>query len=190
MTMMKRTVHILRRFTRETRGAVVVEAVLILPLLLWAYTVTFVFFDAYHAQTRNLRATYTIADLVSRQTRMLHASDIDGMNKVFDMLNNTSVTGETTAIRITDVQWDQKSKTYKVVWSDGTNGKPPQTDASIKLISDKLPVLADGDTELVVETWLTYTPAFQPIFGAGLTARTLYQMVTTRPRLSPQVKFS
>lgn len=190
MSMITHTIRNLRRFSRDTRGSVVVEAVLILPLLLWAYTATFVFFDAYHTETRNLRATYTIADLVSRQTRMLHASDIDGMNKVFDMLNNTAVTGQTTAIRITDVQWDQKSKSYKVIWSDGTNGMPPQTDASINLMADKLPDLSDGDTELVVETWLTYKPAFDPIFGAGLTARTLYQMVTTRPRLSPQVKFS
>jgi len=190
MTVMERTLRILGRFTRDSRGSVVVEAVLILPLLLWAYTATFVFFDAYHTETRNLRATYTIADLVSRQTRMLHASDIDGMNKVFDMLNATAVTGQKTAIRITDVQWDQKSKSYKVVWSYGTKGKLPQTDASIKLMADKLPVLSNGDTELVVESWLTYTPAFEPVFGAGVTARTLYQMVTTRPRLSPQVKFS
>jgi Flp pilus assembly protein TadG len=174
------------RFLRDDRGTVLVEAVLVLPFLMWGYVATFVFFDAFLAQTINLKSAYTIADLVSRQTKELKPADIEGMKQVYDFLNKTAATGQTGWIRISDVYWDDTDKVYKVSWSYATDGHSIQTDSTINNYADKLPSLAVGDTEIVVETWLSFTPAF----NVGIAARTFSQFVVTRPRMAPDVKFS
>ncbi|MFC2968376.1 TadE/TadG family type IV pilus assembly protein [Acidimangrovimonas pyrenivorans] len=174
------------RFLRDERGTVLVEAVLVLPFLMWGYVATFVYFDAFLTQTINLKSAYTIADLISRQVNVLKPADIEGMKKVYDFLNKTKTTGESGWIRVSDIYWDDTNKVYKVSWSYATDGQPILTNQTINNYASRLPKLAIGDTEIVVETSLTYTPAF----NVGISPRTFSQFVVTRPRMAPDVKFS
>ena len=182
---MDRLLRPFTRFLRDERGTILVEAVIVLPFLMWGYVATFVYFNAFLSQTINLKSAYTIADLVSRQQKVLTPTDINGMKKVYDFLNHTAETGQTGSIRVTDVYWDDNEMAYKVNWSYATDGGSIQTDDTINNYAGDLPKLAVGDTEIVVETWLTFTPSF----NVGITSRTFHQLVVSRPR-GPDVIFA
>ncbi len=57
----------IRQFVECDDASITVEAVMILPLLLWGYFGMFVLFDGYRAASSNIRANYTIADMLSRE---------------------------------------------------------------------------------------------------------------------------
>ena len=64
MNLLKR----LRLFTDDNRGSIPTEGVLAFTMLIWWYLASFQFFDAFRQKNINLKAAYTIADLISRQT--------------------------------------------------------------------------------------------------------------------------
>lgn len=66
---MRRLLHKLcfYRFCREERGSVTVEAVITLPLLIWAIGATYEFFEVHRYQSARDKASYTIADMLSRE---------------------------------------------------------------------------------------------------------------------------
>jgi Flp pilus assembly protein TadG len=180
--MIKRTLARIRQFARDGRGSVSVEAVLVLPFLLSGYVATFVFFDAFRVQNTNLKSSYTLADMISRQTQLVTPEYIEGMNLIYDYLNNT---GETSWVRVTNVRWDTTDKEFKVIWSYGTRNHGKLNDKTVNYFADQLPAMAPWDSEIIVETFLDYTPSF----NVGITPRTFTQFIVTRPRLGPQVKF-
>ena len=71
----------LRRFRSETRGAAVLEAVIITPVLIWVYVGSFVFFDAFRTYSNSVRATYAVADVISREQNNLTPFDLDGVRQ-------------------------------------------------------------------------------------------------------------
>ena len=173
----------LSRFAADQRGSVTVEAVLILPLLLWAYVAMFVYFDAFKVQNTNLRAAYTIADMISRQQNNIDANYVNGLHTVFDYLVDIDTT---TSVRTSSIYWDGVNNVYRVRWSYGTGSMPLLTDANINSYASRLPNITTADTLLIVETWLNYSPAFD----VGLQPRTFKEFIATRPRFVPQVGFS
>ena len=173
----------LLRFTRGTKGSVTVEAVLVLPLLLWAYMATFVFFDAFHTRKVNLTSAYTVADMLSRQQNTINIAYLNGLNTVYDYLSDTS---RPTGIRYTEVYWDGVNNVYKVYWSYATDLRPVLTDATIGTFASKLPSIPVGDYLLIVETSLSYVPAFD----VGLVSHDFTEFVATRPRFVAKVEFS
>jgi Flp pilus assembly protein TadG len=69
-------IEAIRNFIRDTRAAVAFETVLLTPILVWAYIGSFVFFDAYRVYNTSVKATYMVADMLSRQTNMVYGHDI------------------------------------------------------------------------------------------------------------------
>ncbi len=173
----------LKRFARETSGSVVVESVLILPLLVWAYVATFVYFDAFRTQNVNLKAAYTLADMLSRRTDMVDAAYVDGLNRVYDYLSHAR---GTTALRVTSICHDTKKAGYVVGWSYATKGAAPMTDAALGGFSAQLPQMPTDESVIVVESTLDY----QPLFNVGIGRTTFSQFIATRPRFAPQVLFA
>jgi hypothetical protein len=84
---MTRLPAMLRRFLRCEEGSYTVELVVIFPLLAWAYTSMFVFWDAYKTQNINLKATYTIADMISREEREICDNYIEGAHNIYAYLS-------------------------------------------------------------------------------------------------------
>ncbi len=181
--MIKRIIKAIKSFKRDTRGSYSVEAMLVLPALIWANVGTYTFFDAFNAVDTNLKAAYTMSDMISRQKETVTPAYINGMNSLFDYLNRTS---GNTWIRVTVITYDTPSKSYKVTWSYATHNEPLQTDTTINKAASKLPTIVAGDSLIVVETHLYYTPPFD----MGLAAQSMDQFVVTRPRLGPQVVYS
>ena len=60
--------NLMARLRRREDGAMIVELVIMLPLLLWCFAGSWVFFDAYRTKAVNAHAAYTIGDTLSRET--------------------------------------------------------------------------------------------------------------------------
>ncbi|MEM6322879.1 MAG: pilus assembly protein [Pseudomonadota bacterium] len=173
----------LRRFRRSERGSLSVEFVLVVPIMLFAYGGLFTFFDAFRVVNLNTRASYTIADMLSREDQTLPTDYIDGMNDVLSVLTRSQYE---TVLRITVVQYFADDDEVRVVWSqvDGGSGEfiQPITQATFDLIEDEVPVMADSDVNIVVETWSGFVPMLN---WTGLEPQYFESVVVTRPRFGP-----
>ncbi|OIQ67996.1 hypothetical protein GALL_504180 [mine drainage metagenome] len=185
---MKHLLRRFRRFFREQHGTATVETVLVLPLLIWTHLATYEYFDAFGTITRNMRATYTLADMISRQTGTVTPTYVQGMETLYAFLNHNPPNAW---VRVTAVSWDPNAGSngqYFVMWSQATDTADTKLDdISIQGYTSKLPTITSADTLIMVETRMTYVPTFTI---AGLPTQTFAQTVVTQPRLSAQVAFN
>ncbi|NCO21598.1 MAG: hypothetical protein GW905_06255 [Rhodobacterales bacterium] len=176
--------HRLRSFARDTGGSSTIETVLILPLLLWAMLATYTYVDGYRMQSLNLRATYTISDLLTRQWNPVDTAFMAGLGKYHAFLTNNA---QTTILRVTVVYYDEPTDAHRLVWSYTTDASRPQiTQATLAPFAPVIPVLANADSAVIVETWMAY----QPPFSIGLPASTFANRVIASPRFVPQLSWS
>lgn len=179
--MLKQIKSAFSRFRRDDQGSLTVEAVLILPILGWWYVGSLVFFDAYAAKGVNLKASYTISDLLSRNTTgVVTQGDIKGLSDLFSYL--TAGHGYDPQIRVTIVRCAKNcplnNRTLTQEWSVGTNGLKNLTDADMNGYRDVIPFIPVTDPVIMVETFMSYTPAFD----VGLSDASYQNAIITRPR--------
>ena len=168
-------------FLEDTRASISLEAVLVFPVLVWAYVGSFVFFDAFRAQNTNMKAAYTVADMLSRETDAIDMEYLDGLNRMYDFLVHTP--RNPTWIRVTVVTWDADEDEYVVKWSHATKGHDTWTTATLTTITDTIPMLSDGETGILVEATTTYIPAF----NVGFAEMDFKNVNFTSPRFAPQL---
>lgn len=171
-----------KRFSSETNGSVSVEFVLTAPILIWAFLACYVFFDGYRQSAVNLKAAYTISDLISRETGIINDDYIDSMHELLKVLTRS---GSDSKLRVTIIRWDEDDDRYYVDWSEDRGFNMEVTDAHVVTIADKLPVMPDNERVILVETANTFSPAFK----VGIDETELENFVFTRPRFAPQVVF-
>jgi len=176
----------LKSFREDATGTLSVEAALILPLLCWFYVASFVWFDAFKTQNVNLKASYTLADMLSRETETVTDTYLTGLNGVYDYLTNTR---HPTYIRVTTVKCmsdcTNAARHLHVDWSYATEGRPPIDHAGIQTYKDKIPFMPQGDTVILLETFMAY----EPLFNAGIPASSFENYIVTRPRFSSKVDY-
>ena len=170
----------LRRFGRDTRGSVTVEFVMMMPLLFWAYGASYVFFDAYRQDTINLKAAYTIGDLISRETMAINDDYIDSMFELTRLLIRTNAP---MSLRVSVVRWDEDDSEYLLDWSSARGTAAPLTNADLEDLAERLPTMPDQERVILVETWNTWNPPFT----VGMELISIDNFVFTRPRFAPQV---
>lgn len=172
----------LRRFTRDRRGSVTVEAVIALPFLFWALLAMLVFFDAYRQSSLNVKAAFTIGDMISREVDPITPAYLDGALFLFDELARTATPPR---MRVTVVYYNQAQDRFYRDWSQQRGGVPVLTDADLVAMRARLPLVPNNERLILVETWADYNPPF----NVGIKRQDLYNFVFTRPRFAPQVKF-
>ena len=168
-------------------GSIPIEGVMAFTFLAWWYIASFQFFDAYRQKNINLKAAYTVADLLSRETgpiatdptsAAVNQAYINGMNTVFDYLTNSN---RATWIRVSSVYWDVDANKYRVDWSAASgSGHEVLTTTKLQPKANQIPVLPTGDTVILVETFMAY----EPIFNLGLNAQWFTTFITTSPRFA------
>lgn len=175
----------LRHFRRDDRGAISTETVLIIPLLVWAMMAMFVFWDAFKVRNTHTKATFAVADMITREVNPITPAYVNG---VYDIFRFISVTGEDTAMRITSIQYRANNDTYRVLWSRSTAAgtRPPLVHNDLIALRDRLPVMTDADTIILVEAWRDYSP----LFSVGVPGRTFHQFTVTRPRFISPIPFA
>ncbi len=188
MTLMHRLRLICTRFHRDSEGSMPTEGVIAFAFLAWWYVASYQFFDAFRQKNVNLKAAYTISDLLSRETGYdasiagsvpIDQDYIDGLNKVFDYLTYSN---RPTWIRVTSVKYYDVAKKYMVHWSATSSNVtfPAHNNTSINKEAWRLPVMPAGDTVILVETSMAY----DPIFTFVLPSSWVSKFIVTRPRFA------
>ncbi|WP_428511954.1 TadE/TadG family type IV pilus assembly protein [Roseovarius sp.] len=174
----------LRSFLEDTRGLVTVETVLSMPLLFWAMTATFDFFEIHRYKSVREKGTFTIADMISRETRAggLTSIYLDNAKILFDEITNDDGVNQ---IRVSIVSFDADDDEYRIVWSQvrGTGPMAKLTTAQVKDSHDSLPDVSDGEEIILVES----TSSYQPLFNVGLNDVTIGTRVFSAIRFAPQI---
>lgn len=178
--------RLLRRFLADERGTISVEAAMMLPVLATFYVATFVWFDAYRAQNTNLKAGYTISDMLSRETVPVDDNYLNGLNKILDYLtysrHNTYL--RVTSIKCVDNCDNDSARDLEICWSWATTGRNPHDQASFASFEPNVPLMPEGDTVLMTETFMAY----EPPFNVGIQPQFFEFFVITRPRFAPEVE--
>lgn len=173
----------LRRFAADESAVVAVEAVIMLPMMFWGYVAMFTFFDAYRQTSINVKAAYTISDMISRETLAINPAYMNGAQALLDLLTRSP---DAPRLRVTVARYDAGTKKYRRDWSKTKGNVSALTTTQVEALSSKLPVMVHDERVIIVETWSTYAPPFQ----VGLEQQDLYNFVFTRPRFAPQVMWS
>lgn len=182
----------IRRFLRAEQGGLSVETVIIFPLLLWAYAAMFIYWDAYKAQNVNLKATYTIADMISREDVPITPDYVDGSNDAYKYLIRSN-DGNDARVSIVEFNTSDPADpnaaaVMRLRWSYATGSALPHNDLSV--LQPKLPMLPIGAELIVVETNMTWTPPFHfALLPTGLDQRDMSNFVFTSPRFVASIRF-
>lgn len=171
------------RFFRNEQGSLSVEACFAVPLLAWAITATFVFFDAFKTLNVSQKATYTIADMISREdTRPIDDDYITALHETYTYLAGQS--GHPSALRVTTVVMDVDPVTGDAfLVLEESRGVKYDDMTDLDEIRDRLPDIAPGDQMIIVESVQQWLPAF----FVGLTAYNFREVALARPRFAPRV---
>ncbi len=173
-----------RNFWDDEAGTAVIETAIIFPMLMTTLVAMSVYFNAFRVRSVNLKAAYTISDMVSRVVPILTPNFVDGLGTMYQFLSGSS---NPTWIRLTLVRFKDNDPAitsddqYIIEYSYGTNGQPAQTDATLVNIKNRIPKMADGDTTYIMETHMH----FVPMFKIGLNEYDLDHVIMTRPRSVP-----
>ena len=166
------------RWRDDESGSIAVETLLMVPLLAWAFLSTLAYFDAYRAEAISTKASLTIADMISRETGFITDDYLHGTEQLLEFL---TIDDEDADLRVTVVK--RVDDDYEVVWSKERGPREELTTSDIETMTDRIPILANNERIIVVETWTDYTPAF----SVGLSEYTLKTWDFIRPRFTNQV---
>jgi len=111
------------RFRNEERGSVMVEAVITLPLLIWAVGATYEFFELYRYNSARDKASYTIADMISRENAAITPLYIDNAKIVFDTIANDRGAN---SLRVSVVKFDSIKKRIRRQVERGARHRRPE----------------------------------------------------------------
>lgn len=165
---------------RKEDGSISVESMLMLPLLIWCFLGAYVFYDAYRAQFINAKASYTIGDILSRETNYITP---EYMDSVFDLQQFLVARTTPVRLRVSVITYDQANDQYSVVWSENRGGGGPIDDAALTSMLPAIPAMPDQGRAIVVQTSMVYSP----IYAAGITEMQFDDLVVSRPRFAGQL---
>lgn len=172
----------LRAFARDESGVLLAEALVLLPMLIWGFIALVVYWDVFRTINVTQKAAYSISDLLSRQG-VVNTQFVDGLSNVLDFLTPGVPDSR---LRITSIEFNERDDRYELLFSRSPQGKvPAHTQASIQTLRPRIPILADLESVIIVETWVDYRPRFDTgvlNFTPGVSDQTFVQFIVTRPR--------
>lgn len=167
-------------FGKDTRGNVTIEFVLAMPILFWTFMAGYVFFDGFRQSAQNLKAAYTISDLLSRELHPINNEYIDSMQNLMTMM--TRATSQVN-LRVSVLRWDEADDRFYVDWSADRGMGDELNDGTVSTFESRLPVMPDNERIILVET----NNVFVPLYNVGLDNIDLDNFIFTRPRFAPKI---
>lgn len=178
-----------RRLRRDERGTVAVETVLIAPLLILGLFFSYEAYGLVRQQSLREKATYTVADILSRETAIVDDTYIDNVKRVFGMMSGTA----DSQLRISVVRYrndpSQGIDEFDLRWSEvrGTGPMTALTDTAVRSAHDTFPIMEDGEEIIYVESRGTFTsPVSTGYFDESLLTTRMFVI----PRFAPQICFT
>ncbi len=207
---MQRLILSLRIFAADMRGNMSVEAIFVLPILTWAFITFTVFWDAFRANNLAQKATYVIADIVSRERSQVQNYYMTNYFRTFvyaaerpeRTVSNSQVMLRVTSVLFSEGSVDEEDHTttgddsVAVLWSMTSNSTayPAHTNTSITALLPRIPAMLNGDSMIIVESRVTWQPDFTAQFAGsvlsdveGLGTRVMNNLTSVRPRFVPKV---
>ncbi len=175
----------IRDFCEDTRGTVMVETVMTLPMLFWGLTAMFEFFELHRYKSARDKATYTIADMLSRENAVVTDTYMDNAMTLFNEIASDAGTNQ---LRVSVISFDEDNNVYELVWSEirGHGGMSVLVNNDVRNDHDILPILDDGEQVILVESESDYNTIFDIGISNDLTIDT---RVFTSIRFAPQLCF-
>lgn len=159
------------RFASDEQGTMTVEFAIVFPLLMLWFLGSFVFFQTFRNYSHAEKASFAIADILSRQT-VVNNSYLDSLGPLFTALRPSRSTGEW--LRFTSVKYTA-ALGYKVQWSRSVSGGAPLTTPPLAV----MPTMSEGETILLTETYVPYRPM---VDWVGIPPLTWANRIISRPR--------
>lgn len=150
----------LARFRERTDGVMTVEMVITLPFLFWMITTSFELFEVHRYKAARVKATYTVADMLSRELLPVNDTYITNAKALFDSLTLDNGANQ---LRVSVVLYRSSADEFEVRWSEvrGPGDFAPLTTAQVATAHDQLPILQGGEELIIVESNSTYRPVFK-----------------------------
>jgi Flp pilus assembly protein TadG len=176
----------LRSFARDIRANIAIESLLFIPMMAWSFVAMSVIWEGYRAQNLAQRATFTLADIISRERVQIHGTQMPlNYLRVFAYAAEVTYAGNLStssvrsafpgALRITNIIFSagtggNAAPTSSVLWSVSSHADrlPPMTNAGLGSVADKIPVLLGGDSLILVETELKWRPDYTAAMAGDL----------------------
>jgi hypothetical protein len=171
-------------FWRDESGGVTLETVVILPVLFWCYMATFVLFDAFLTSSRNVKVTYTISDILSREANEPITPDY--LDRMQALHSDLVASPGPHLLRASVIRYRGQDDTYQLVWSQTRGGGAQLTTDKLAQMRESLPVMFDGEVGILVEGLTSYAP----IFDIGLGTLKFREFTVVRPRFAPTLCWS
>lgn len=152
--------NLFQRFRRDSDGVMTVEMVITLPFLFWMITTAFELYEVHRYKAARVKATYTVADMLSREMQSVNSVYIDNAKLLFDMMSKDHGSNQ---VRFSVVQFHSGTDTYSVRWSE-TRGDGPMSEMTTAEVANahaELPMLQGGEELIIVEATSTYNPVFE-----------------------------
>lgn len=191
----------IQNFRESVSGAVSVEAIIMLPILLWAVAAMAVFLDVFRTKSAMDKAAFTISDALSRETNAINDLYLTNSRTLFEELS--SIETGSSSLRVSVISWDINANDYGLDWSQyrGDHFRE-MTSADLPYVKEQLPEIAMNETLILVETHYAYEPLYDigPIMSGRGTEDAAWDLdmgtsnmqtfVFTRPRYASQLIYS
>lgn len=174
-------------FLNEEDGAILSVGLLFsVPILLWAFLSTFVYVDAFRAELIANKASETIADMFSREENAITDDYMDGAVELLALLTGVE---DDPDLRVTVLWYDEPNNSLEVSWSLERGYGSTHTTADVARFEDAIPIMADLDRVIIVETHTEYTApisyAMGPFTSSELENVEFDTFTVTKPRFTP-----
>lgn len=190
---MRKFKHHLVSFLREEDGLVLVEGLIMMPLLIWALVAMFIYWDVFRTINITQKASYSIADLLSRQRDEIPTTFANGLQKVVNFLTPG---GHPVKLRITSLQCNAPTGTkvcstsagsYTLLFSFSPENKVAVvTEADIQAWKGvKVATLNHGESVFVVESRVEFKAQLPTVLMGlliGVQDQSFGEFIVTRPR--------
>ena len=143
---------LLHRLGRDERGASAIEFALLAPVLLMVLIGTTTVFDIFRNAQNVEKATFTVGDILSRQTSISDTS----LNALMSIMRHTVPTAEDGALRVTSLT--RKGSKLEQDWSKIVGNSTSVGSAPIP--KDILPQIANGDSVILTESFVPHSAMF------------------------------
>lgn len=186
----------IRSFKNDERGVASVELMLSVPILVWALLSTYVYFQAFRAESISTRAGLTIADMYSREATVDDAF-VKGSFELLKTLSAAAMTG-TPSLRVTSFSFnnnnnkDSSDDTVKFIWSEVRgDAYIAHTNATLNAFIENIPIMDNGQKAILVETASNYSAPFSigigPFIPTDLDDVKFNTFTVIRPRFAVKI---
>lgn len=182
--------RILRRWRQDEDGSIAVETLMMVPLMVWAFLSTIIYFDAYRTEAIAHKASLTIADMLSRETDYI---DNDYMDGIRDLLQFLTLHDQTPQVRVTVVRFNDPNRdgvgTYRRVWSKNRGGMGNLKGSEVTAMgnNDEFPIMSHNERLIVVQTRTNYENRYNVMFVDPLQDFDIETFTFISPRFAPRL---